>query len=288
MASLTENYKTAMKQFTALTSKAAPTLKSKGQESGLKKLLLAMKNGKTLEQLLQDYEKATQAVGDCKDDKLKSLPGLLKTADTALDKLNDGLKKNMAEYEARARELGPTDAELKAGFEILAQRLDALRKYAKSNSVQVAAIAAKRLGKGESGQDKLSKDLKIVYLGMKKGAAEFEAALKQFLAKPTEQNLKEALCSSTQARSISVAVTHWKNAVMKASPGLADKLRADPVHLLTHINDPAQNKDMTFWEAKFSMKQEGWEGRAKTQLKKYLDQVKNWRLMADEIKALTE
>ncbi|MGQ3053018.1 MAG: hypothetical protein ACT6S0_14655 [Roseateles sp.] len=286
--SVTDNYKLAMRNFTALTARVAPTLKNKGQEAGIKKLLMVMKSGKTLEQRLADYEAALEAAKSCKDDNLKALPGHLKALATALVKMNEGLKKNMDEFEAQARVLGPSDADLKAGFEILSQRLDALRKYAKNEVVQVTAIVEKRLGKDASAQEVLNKNLKMVYLGIKKGSAEFEAALKQFIAKPTEQNLKEALCSSTAARSISVAVTHWKGAVLKASPQIGERLRADPVHLLKLIDDAAQNKGMGFWEGKFAMKNPGWEDRAKAQAKKYLDQVKNWRIMADEIKGLTQ
>ena len=36
------------------------------------------------------------------------------------------------------------------------------------------------------------------------------------------------------------------------------------------------------------MDKDGWEDRAKAQAKKYLDQVKHWRTMAEEIKALVE
>lgn len=288
MATMTESYQLAMRQFTALTAKVAPTLKNKGQEAGLKKLLVLMKGGKTLEQRTQDYDAALKAVSQCKDDKLKSLPGFIKELTTAMTKMNEGLKKNMDEYEAQARALGPADEDLKAGFEILGKRLDAMRKYAKTEVVQVVAIAEKRLGKEETDQDKLNKNLKMCYLGMKKGTAEFEAALKQFMAKPTEKNLNEALCSSVQARSIAVAVTLWKTAILKAAPRLGDKLGADPVHLLSHINDPAQNRDFKFWQDKFDMKKPGWEDRAKAEVKKYQAQIKNWQTMAEKIKDLVQ
>lgn len=283
-----DNYKVAMRAFTALTAKVAPTLKNKGQEAGFKKLLVLMKNGKTLEQRIQDYDDARQAANSCRDDNLKALPGLLKAMDTALTKMNEGLKKNMDEYEAQAKVLGPADATLKAGFETLAQRLDALRKFAKSDALQVIAIAQKSLGKTASADEVLNKNLKMVYLGIKKGSAEFEAALKQFIAKPNDQNLQDAFCSSTAARSISVAVTHWKGTVLKTNPKIAERLRADPVHLLTHIDEAAQQKGVKFWETKFAKSKPGWEDRAKVQAKKYLDQVKNWRMMADEIKGLTQ
>lgn len=286
MATMTESYQLAMRNFTALTAKVAPTLKNKGQEAGLRKLLMVMKGGKTLEQRTQDYDAALKAVSNCKDDKLKSLPDLIKALTTALTKMNEGLKKNMEEYDSQARSLGPADADLKAGFEILEKRLDAMRKYAKTEVVQVVAIAEKRLGKEESDQEKLNKHLKMCYLGIKKGAAEFEAALKQFMTKPTEKNLTDALCSSVQARSIAVAVTLWKTTILKASPNLNDKLGADPVHLLSHINDPAQNRDFKFWQGKFDMKKPGWEDRAKAEIKKYQAQIKNWQIMADKIKEL--
>ncbi len=285
--SVSDNYKLAMRNFTALTAKVAPTMKNKGQEAGFKKLLMVMKSGKTLEQRLADYEEALNAAKGCKDDNLKALPGLQKNMLTAMTKMNEGLKKHMDEYENQAKVLGPSDADLKAGFEILAQRVDSLRKYAKNEVVQVTAIIENRLGKDASAQDVLNKNLKMVYLGIKKGSAEFEAGLKQFLAKPNEKNLKEALCSSTSARSISVAVTLWKGTVLKLSPNIGERLRADPVYLLKHIDDAAQNKDIGFWEGKFDMKKAGWEERAKVQVKKYLDQVKNWRTMAEEIKGLT-
>lgn len=288
MATLSESYSTAMKNFTALTSKAAPALKTKGKEEGLKKLLMVMKSGKTVEQRLADYEGVEKSIEAVRDNNLKALPGLLKDLKTAQTKLDEGLKKTIEAYEEQGKQLGPADGSLKAGFDILGQRLDGLRKHAKTQLLVRVGNAEKRLGTLVSGQEALNRDLAKVQLGVKKGAAEFEAALKQFLAKPTEQNLKDALCSSVQARSIGVAVTHWKNTVLKASPGIGDKLRADPVHLLTHINDPQQNRSWDFWHGKFKIDQGGWEDRAKPQVKKYLDQMKNWRTMADEIKALIQ
>src|SRR5262245_54323371 len=91
MASMTDSYKLAMSNFTALTTKVAPTLKNKGQEAGLKKLLMVMKSGKTLEQRAQDYDAAVDALKICKDEKLKSLPDLMKALNTATAKLNEGL-----------------------------------------------------------------------------------------------------------------------------------------------------------------------------------------------------
>jgi hypothetical protein len=120
---------------------------------------------------------------------------------------------------------------------------------------------------------------------MKKGVEETEGSLKVFIAKPTAKHLENAFCSMTNARSIGAAVTMYKQQVLKKDPSIAGKLRADPIHLLSHINEMSQNKGMDFWEKKFKMDKPGWEAAAKKAAEDALKQMKNWRMMADELKA---
>jgi hypothetical protein len=51
-----------------------------GSGGGLRKLLMVIKGGEALEQRTQDYDAALKAVNGCKEDKAKSLPGLVMEA----------------------------------------------------------------------------------------------------------------------------------------------------------------------------------------------------------------
>jgi hypothetical protein len=45
---------------------------------------------------------------------------------------------------------------------------------------------------------------------------------------------------------------------------------------------------MAFWEAKLGMGKAGWEPAAKKVAQHCLDQMKNWRMLADELKAAAQ
>jgi hypothetical protein len=280
---LTENYRDAVKEFETLTSRRAATLKNKGKEEGIKKLGVLFKSGKTLEQRALALDAAIDAASVAKaDTAIKAF----KAIEVAKDKLNEGLKKNIADFTAQAKVLGPADAELKNGFDVFIKRLSQILNRAKMETEQRKVMLKELAGKGLAPDAKLQAEIKTVYLNLRKGCDETEALMKVFIARPTAENFDAAFSSGTGPRSISVAITSWKQIVLKKQPGLASQLRADPEYLLQKIFDLTQRKDRQYWEAKLKLSQPGWEDRAKKVAQDCLNQVKNWRIMADDIKKL--
>ena len=283
MAELASTYTDALKEFEALTSKKAATLKNKGKEEGVKKLAVLFKSGKTLDQRFADFDKAvndSERGGDKVDPKK-----LLDQITTAYEKLDDGLKKNIADYSKQERELGtPDEKDLKAGCGIFVNRMESLRKLAKITLEGRKNSLAARAGKAAAPDEKLKSDIKVAYLGISKGVQETQALMKAFIAKPTEAALEKTFGSATGPRSIGASVTMWKQMVIKKKPELANKLGADPEHLLSHIFDLTQRKPIDYWKKEFKCPQPGWEQNATKVAKACLAQMPNWATMAQKMK----
>ena len=151
-----------------------------------------------------------------------------------------GLKKNIADYTAQAKVISPAEADMKAGFEIFIKRLNQLHNHAKMaadmQEKNLRALAGKAMGVDEA----LKKDLRVTYVGLRKGVEETEALMKKFINKPTKENMAAAFTSGTGPRSISVTVTYWKQIVLKKNPTINKNLPADPEHLIKHIWDLSQ------------------------------------------------
>ncbi|MDT4893018.1 MAG: hypothetical protein QOE97_2053 [Pseudonocardiales bacterium] len=289
MESLRESYDNAMKEFEALTNKRAAVLKNKGKEAGVAKLKVLFKSGKTLAERLDAYDKANVGTerAKTKDEVLKSL----KNMEVAYAKLSEGIKKNVAAFELEARDIGPSDPDMKTGFGVLINRLKMINNRGKMELEIRRNILKERAGKTVGVDEKLNSAIKTVYLNIRKGCEETEALMKKFKARPTRQNLDAAFSSGTGPRSISVAVTSWKQVVLKQDPTAGARLdRAgggDPVHLLQKIFDLTQRKDATFWDQQLRTDQPGWEQRAIKVADEALAQVANWRRVADSMKQLT-
>lgn len=284
MPNFKENYIAAIDEFEKLTNKRAPILKSKGKEKGVKQLTdLFKKTAKPVEQLCENFDKLYDECTRAKSD--TALKAAKNYAD-AYDKLNVALKKNIVDLEPQLKELGPDDKDLKTGFDVLIKRLEQMRKMGKSLVVQQTQILKETAGKEVGLDEKLKNNIKITYLGIKKGCDETEALMKVFIAKPTVDHLVDAFSSSTGPRSIQVAVTAWKQLVLKKDPSLKDKLQADPEHLIKKIYELGQQKGKDYWAGVLKMNQPGWEDRAKKVALECLKQVELWRRMAEEIKGL--
>jgi hypothetical protein len=285
MGDFTDTYANAVKEFESLTTKRAATLKNKGREEGLKKLNMLFKSGKTLQQRAAAYDTAIEGFSRCKTpaDEAKALKNL----EAARQKLTDGLKENIKSFTVEAKGISPADGDMKAGFEVFLGRLGQMVNRAKMETEQRKSLALKAAGKQTVG-GKIVSDIKTTYLNVRKGCDETEALMKKFIARPTRENFAAAFYSGTGPRSISVAVTNWKQLVLKADPGVANKLTVDPVHLIENpaMWDATQRKDANHWTAKLKMDQPGWEDRAKKAAQDILDQVKHWRRVADEMKAI--
>ena len=283
MADLATTYADALSEFETLTNKKAATLKNKGKEQGVKKLAVLFKSGKTLDQRFDDFDKAVNDSerGGGKGDPKK----LLAAITTAYVKLDEGLKKNIADYRKQETELGtPDEKELKAGCGIFVNRMESLRKLAKitlegrKNSLEAAA------GKPAGPDDKMKSDIKVAYLSIGKGVQETQALMKAFIAKPSVDALEKTFGSATGPRSIGAGVTMWKQMVVKKKPDMANKLGADPEHLLSHIFELTQRKSVDYWKAQFKCPQPGWEQNATKVAKACLAQMPNWATMAAKMK----
>ena len=283
MAELASTYSDALKEFETLTNKKAATLKNKGKEEGIKKLSVLFKSGKTLDQRFADFDKAvneSERGGDRVDPKK-----LLVDVVTTYAKLDEGLKKNVADYTKQERELGgPDEKELKAGCGIFVNRMESLRKQAKIALESRKTALAARAGKAAAPDEKLKADIKTAYLSIGKGVQETQAIMKAFIAKPSADALEKTFGSATGPRSIGAGVTMWKQMVVKKSPDLAKKLGADPDHLLSHIFDLTQRKPVDFWKKEFKYPQTGWEANATKVAKACLAQMPNWATMAQRMK----
>jgi hypothetical protein len=283
MSDLAGDLKKAVKEFEDLTNKRAATLKNKGKEDGIKKLAVLFKSGKTLEQRASEYDKAYNASDKAK---AENADKVLKELLTTRQKFSEGLKKNIADYTAQAKVISPADADMKAGFEIFIKRLNQFHNHAKMAADQKEKSLRQLAGKGMGVDESLKKDLRITYVGLRKGIEETEALMKKFIAKPTKENMAAAFTSSTGPRSISVSVTYWKQMVLKRNPGINKNLPADPEYLLKHIFDLTQQKGTAFWDKQVQTDKAGWEDRAKKVAQDCIKQLANWRRMADEIKKL--
>lgn len=283
MKTVSESYADALKEFESLTSKRAATLRNKGKEEGLKKLNMLFKSGKSIDERLAIYEAAMLACEKAKtpQESLKAV----KVLDVARTKLTEGLKKNIAAFTVEAHDISPSDGDMKTGFEVFIKRMSQVSNRAKMEVEQRKQIALKDAEK-LTADGKMKSDIKTVYLNIRKGCDETEALMKVFMARPSKETFMDAFSSGTGPRSISVAVTNWKQIVLKANPTIGERLRADPVHLITNMFDATQRKDYGFWANKLHMDQPGWEAAAKREAQRCLDQVKLWRMMADDMKKL--
>jgi hypothetical protein len=282
MAELAGTYKDALKEFETLTNKKAATQKNKGKEEGIKKLSLLFKAGKTLDQRFADFDAAvnlSERGGDKVDPKK-----LMAAIEAAYGKLDEGLKKNIADYAGQEKVLGPDDKDLKTGCSVFVNRLESLRKNAKITLEGRKNALAARAGATAAPDAKLASDIKVAYLSIGKGVQETQALMKAFIAKPSEDKIEATFGSATGPRSIGAGVTMWKQMVLKKNPKLADKLGADPEHLLKLIFDMTQRKSIDFWKAQFKFTQPGWEDRAKAMAQACLSQMPNWATMAQRMK----
>ena len=283
MAELASTYADSLKEFETLTNKKAATLKNKGKEEGIKKLGMLFKSGKTLDQRFADFDKAvneSERGGDKVDPKK-----LMAQIQTTYDKLDEGLKKNIADYKKQEGELGaPDEKELKTGCGVFMNRMESLRKLAKITLEQRKTALAARAGKAAVPDEKLKSDIKVAYLSIGKGVQETQALMKAFIAKPTMDGLEKTFGSASGPRSIGAGVTMWKQMVIKKKPELASKLGADPEHLLSHIHELTQRKSVDYWKAQFKCPQPGWEQNATKVAKACLAQMPNWSTMAQKMK----
>ncbi len=119
-----------------------------------------------------------------------------------------------------------------------------------------------------------------------KGAAEAEALMKVFIAKPSQETMMAAFSASSGPRTLATAVTNWKQFVLKQAPTMAGKLGVDPTTLLGQIVDLTQQKNLAFWQGKLQTAQPGWEDRGKALATQFLAQLPNWQKLAERIKAL--
>jgi hypothetical protein len=282
MADLSSSYTGALSEFESLTNKKASTSKNKGKEEGIGKLKMLFKTGKTLDQRFTDFDSAVNESerGGNKVDPKKLLEAIL----TSYQKLDEGLKKNIADYAKQEKELGPDDRDVKTGCGVFVNRLESLRKQAKVTVEQRRNALAARAGQAQEPDAKLKSDIKVAYLNMAKGIQETQALMKAFIAKPSEDKIEATFGSATGPRSIGAAVTHWKQMVVKKDPKLADKLGADPEYLLKKIFELTQRKSVDYWKQQFGHPKPGWEKKATATAKECLDQMGNWATMADRIK----
>ena len=286
MAELLTSFTSALAEFESLTDKKATTLKNKGKEGGIGKLKLLFKSGRTLDQRFADFDasvKESERGGGAVDPK-KLLDAIL----TSYQKLDDALKKNIADYSKQEKELGPEDKDVKAGCGVFVSRMESLRKQAKATVELRRSALATRGGQSQSLDAKLASDIKVAYLNMAKGIQETHALMTAFIAKPSEERIEATFGSATGPRSISAAVTHWKQMVVKKNSKLADKLGADPDTLLERIFDLTQRKPVDYWKQQFGYPKAGWELRASTVAKSCLDQLGNWARLAQHMKAAGE
>ena len=285
MGKMGDNYVKAHFDFIDITERAAKTVDisvSKKKKLGVLKKSL---ENKAIEDLIEEFEKAIVASEGRQGQRDPSLA--LKTIQACYDKLHACLKLNSDLYKKLVADddLGD-DPKMRNGCSIFLNHLQMLRKQAKISLEQ----RTQALTKDMTDAAKDASKMKVCYLTIKKGIEETEASMKVFLAQPTEENLKRAFCSSTHCRSIGAGVTQYKQIVAN-NPALAHRLNdqaGDPVHLLTHINDMAQQKGISFWEKEFKMNQPGWERAAKVAAQDCLKQMQNWRGMVAAMKELAE
>jgi len=173
MAELLTSFTSALAEFESLTDKKATTLKNKGKEGGIGKLKLLFKSGRTLDQRFADFDasvKESERGGGAVDPK-KLLDAIL----TSYQKLEDALKKNIADYSKQEKELGPEDKDVKAGCGVFVSRMESLRKQAKATVELRRSALATRGGQSQSLDAKLASDIKVAYLNMAKGIQETHA-----------------------------------------------------------------------------------------------------------------
>jgi len=286
MAELAKTYSSALKEFETLANKKAATQKNKGKEDGIKKLTMLFKSGKTLDQRFDDFDKAVNESerGGDKVEPKKLLAAIL----TAYQKLDDGLKKNIADYSTQEKQLGPDDKDLKAGCAVFVNRMEALRKNAKVTVEGRRNALAARAGQTAAPDAKLKSDIKVAYLSIGKGVQETQAMMKAFIAKPSEAGIEGTFGSATGPRSISAGVTQWKQMAVKKNPKLAEQIGVDPEHMLKKIFDLTQRKPEDFWKARFKYPQPGWETQAKAVAKMCLDEMPKWARVAQNMKKVAE
>jgi hypothetical protein len=271
-----------------LSEKEAPVLAKKGKEGSAKAITMTLKKRKTVEDVATAFD---NMIIECEKAKPPTALAELKKLQVIRKKLSDQLKAYSAEFAKQAKDVGPADAKLMSGFEILAKRLTQLSLHAKMTAEQ-KEVSLKHLAGNPLGDDeKLKKDIRQVYLGIRKGADETDALMKKFLAKPTKENMLEAFSSGTGPRSISASVTYWKQMVVKKLPPTfnpTSKIGHDPEHLIKNIFDLTQNKGAAFWDDKLKTDQPNWEARAQTIAKDCLKNVELWRVAATKLKEFTE
>lgn len=278
------DYTKALGEFEKLTNAQAQTLKNKGKESGLKKINVLFKSGKTLEQRAAAFDKALDTPVTIKTTPAQAKT-VVKVVVEAHAKFSEGLKKNRDEFTKGIAEFG-NEKDVQAGYQVFVKRLEQMRHEAKGRTDQKLANLNEIItGKALTGDAKVAADIKRAYIGIKGGADETEALIKLFVARPSVAGAYELLTNTKGPRSLGVGVTSWKK-VAEAHPDLAAQLRADPVHLLKPVYDLTQNKGEPFWKDKLKIGDPGWENRVKAQAAELARVVTALRRSADEIKAL--
>jgi hypothetical protein len=283
-----KDLKAALTEFQALSEKEAPVLAKKGKPGTVKAISATLKKRKTVEEVATAFDNMIIA---CDKAAPPTALAELKKLQVIRKKLSDQLKAYSAEFATQAKDAGPADPKLKSGFEILAKRLTQLSLHAKMTAEQKEVSLKALVGNPLGNDEKLKKDIRQVYLGIRKGADETEALMKKFLAKPTKENMLAAFSSATGPRSISDAVTSWKETVKKLPPPFDAKTKfgdADPEKLLTKIVDLTQNKGAAFWDAKLKTDKPDWEAGAKAIANDCLKNVEQWRISATKMKELVE
>lgn len=287
---LSETYSKALRDFEKLTNQQAATSKNKGSEEGLKRLKLLFKQGKTIQQRIDDFEAAVDdaSAANTVARAKKELPRL----ETSRKKLSEGLKKNIDEFQTIAPFVTSNSAS-KTAYEIFIKRLMQLHTSAKSEAESRRMYLLETIGgsRKPTPDAKLISSLKALNLNLRSGIAETEALMKMFLEKPSEKTFKAAFTGNSGGpRTLTTATRTWERTILPKDPSLAQQLTVDPQALFDDYEDLANLQAIADWRKKFRIQDfsgTGWHGVAMRLAQGYLRQLGGWKKFADEVKALT-
>lgn len=278
----------ALDEFESFANRRAATVASKGKNDGLRKLGAMFKSARTLEQRAAAYDAAWRA-GDRAAGQQQATKAL-KVLQARYVDLNDALKKNLAAFRAQQKEASPDDRDLRTGYSVFLNRLEQIRKQAKSDVELRTRLLKEAAGKTVAADARLKSDLKRVYLNLSKAIEDSEARMKVLIARPTEGNVTAILATSdgNGVRGIAAAVHEW-NALERKHESLVKALDPTvPDHLLRALPTLEDKVGRpAFWREKLRMDEDGWEERAKQVAEATLKQLPNWRRLAESIKALS-
>jgi hypothetical protein len=268
----------AIKEFEALTAKQLPKLTKEGQAASAKKMTGFLKIGRsTVYKLADAFDKAM--IG--KD---------VSKVESARKKLTDQLKIFSTDFAKQGAALA-SDPAMKTGLDVFSKRLTQFALHAKMQSEQKTADL-KQLGGAKFGpSETLRKDIRQVYLGIRKGADETDALMTKFIAKPTDENFFAAFSSSTGPRSVGASVTYWKKKVAPNLPStfnVKQTLGEDPEALIRRIFDITQKHDEARWKKIGIHGKPGWEALATREAKAAMKWMVNFRAIADKMKAYND